>query len=127
DVGKIELKHLLQMKSTKRAPGAGYKRGDFEFGKYSYSTDEYGWEEPLDDRKLKIYRDLLDAEAVHAQRAEDFVLREYERDCAAAVHDTGTWTGQSLTKAITNEWDDHEQATPIDDVHTAKEAVITNS
>ena len=127
DVGKIPLKELLQMKSTKRSPGSGYKRGDFEMDKYSYSTDEYGWEEPLDDRSIAIYRDIIDAEAIHADRAEDFVLQEYERDVATAVFDTAVWTGAPLTTAIVNEWDDHANATPIADVHAAKEKVVLGS
>lgn len=127
DVGKLPLEQLLQSKSTKRAAGAGYKRGDFEFSKFNYSTEEYGWEEPLDDRTLAIFGDLIDAEEVHAMRAADFVLQEYERDCATALYDTAVWTGGALTTAITNEWDDHTNATPIDDIIAAREKVVSGS
>ena len=127
DVGKIPLKQLLQQQNTKRAAGSGYRRGDFEFDKYTYATDEYGWEEPLDDRQLAIYADMLDAEQIHADRAAGFVCDQYERDVAAAVYDTAVWTGADLTTALTNEWDDHVNATPIDDVFAAKEAVRAGS
>lgn len=127
DLGKIPLRELLQIHKTKRAPGSGYRRGDFEFETWTYKTAEYGWEEPLDDRTLAIYHDMLDAEEIHSQRAMQFVLDEYERDVATAVHDTAVWTGADLTTALSNEWDDHENATPIDDVHSAMEKVTIKS
>lgn len=127
NIGKIPIEKLLSRRSTKRAPGAGYNRGDFEFTTYSYSVQEYGAEEPMDDARIAIYRDIIDAEAVHSERAQDAVLAEYERDCAAALYDTATWTGSALTTAINNEWDDHANATPIDDVRAAKEAVRAGS
>ncbi|KPK71189.1 MAG: hypothetical protein AMJ84_06500 [Acidithiobacillales bacterium SM23_46] len=127
DVGKIPIEALLSTKRDSRAPSAAYRRGDFEFTKFSYATDEHGWEEPMDDRKLAMYRDLLDAEAIHAQRATDFVLRNVEIDVAAALYDTDVWTGDTLTTVITNEWDDHTNAVPRDDVFAAKEKVLVGS
>ena len=127
DIGKIPLEALLQDKETARAAGAGYKGGDFEFAKFSYSTTEHGWKEPLDDRTLKIFRDILDAENIHAQRAVDFVLRRYERAVAAAVYDTAVWTGAALTTTLTNEWDDATNATPINDIEAAKRKVRDGS
>jgi hypothetical protein len=123
DIGKIPLEQLLQEHNTRRAPGGGYRRGEFEFTKYNYATEEYGWEEPLDDRTLKIFADHLDAESIKSQRAIDFVLGEYERDVSDAVMNTTTWTGAALTTAITNEWDDHTNGVPIDDIHSAVEKV----
>lgn len=124
DVGKIPIEALLLTKSDDRAPGAGYRRGDFEFTKFSYATDEHGWEEPLDDRTLAVFRDLIDAETIHAQRAVDFVLRNYEIACAALLYDTAVWTGAALATAITHEWDDHANAVPVDDVEAARLKVI---
>jgi len=129
DVGKIPLEALLQTHDTNRAPGAGYRRGDFEMSKFSYATDEYGWEEALDDRTLRVFADLLDAEAVHAQRAMDFVMRNFEIAVAAALYDVNTWTGAALTTAITNEWDENHvsDAIPIQDVEGAKQKVRDGS
>lgn len=124
DVGKIPIEALLLTRSDDRAPGAGYRRGDFEFTKFSYATDEHGWEETLDDRKLAMFRDMIDAENIHSQRAVDFLLRNYEIACAAALYDTAVWTGAALTTAITHEWDDHTNAVPVDDVEAARLLVI---
>ena len=57
DVGKIPIAQLLQSHDTSRATGSGYNRGDWKFDKFSYSTSEHGWEEPLDDRNIKIFQD----------------------------------------------------------------------
>lgn len=124
DVGKIPIEALLLTRSDDRAPGAGYRRGDFEFTKFSYATDEHGWEETMDDRKIAMYRDILDAEQIHAQRAADFVCRNYEIAVAAAIYDTAVWTGAALTTGITHEWDDHTNAVPVDDVEAARLKVI---
>ena len=127
DVGKIPIEALLVTKDDTRAPGAGYRRGDFEFTKFSYATDEHGWEEPMDDRTLAMYADLLDAESIHTQRAMDMVLRNYEIAAAAAVYDTAVWTGAALTLAITEEWDTAASAVPISDVAYAKQKIRANS
>jgi len=127
DVGKVPLKQLLRSRSTARASGAGYNRSDFKFDKFAYSVLEYGAEEVLDDNQLAVYGDILDAEEIHSQRAEDAVLQEYERDVAAAVYDTGVWTGESLATSVTNEWDDYSNATPINDVMAAIEKVASGS
>lgn len=129
DIGKITLENLLTLNlgSTARAPGAGYSRTDFEFTKFSYSTEEYGKEHVFDDAQLAIFRSIIDAESVGAERATTMVLEEYERDVATAIYDTATWTGSSLTTAITNEWDDAANATPIQDVIAAREKVVSGS
>ena len=124
DAGKVPLKALLQARDTNRAPGTGYARSNFEFDKYSYETSEQGAEEVLDDRTLAMFRDLLDAETIHAERAIDAVLRKYEIQVAAALYDTAVWTGAALTTALTNEWDDASNATPIDDVEAARLKII---
>ena len=48
--GKIPIEQLLQQRETRRAPGAGYARGNFTFGTATYATEEHGAEEPVDDR-----------------------------------------------------------------------------
>ncbi len=123
DVGKIPLEALLQTHDTGRAPGAGYSRGDFEFEKFNFATDEHGWEEPMDDRQIKLFGDMFDAESVHAQRAMDFVLRNYEIAVAAAIYNTTTWTGATLTTSLTHEWDDPTNAVPIANIEAARRKV----
>jgi hypothetical protein len=128
DVGKIPPNQLISAgPDTTRASGAGYKRSDFEMDKYSYSTQEHGMESAIDDRQVAIYSGILNAEMVHAARTQNFVLEDFERACAAAVINSTTFTG-ALTGAAAAKWDTAPTtATPINDIHTAMEAVRTNS
>lgn len=110
--GIIPLDQLLESPETRRAPGASYRRGQFDFTTGTFACEEHGWEEPVDDREARMYANYFDAEMVSAQRARDIVLRNMEIRIAAAIYDTGTWT----PTAVTNEWDDVANATPITDV-----------
>lgn len=125
--GKIPLEQLLQERTTERAPGAGYARGNFTFEPSTYACVEHGAEEPIDDREAKMYREYFDAEVVSTARAFGAVLRNAEKRIADAVFNTTTWTGSSLTTAVTNEWDDATNATPIIDVEAAVAKVYDGS
>lgn len=125
--GKIPIEQLLQTRVTKRAPGAGYARGNFTFTTDSFATEEHGAEEPVDDREAELYSDFFSAEVIAAQRAMDAVLRNAEKRVADMIFNATTWNGASLTTGITNEWDDYTNATPIDDVNAAVKKVWDNS
>lgn len=125
--GKLVVEQLLHDSDTSRAPGAGYSRSKWVFGKDSYSCEEHGHEEPVDDRQAAMYRDFFDHELVSATRALDVVLRNAEKRIAAAIFDAVVWTGASLITAVTNEWDDATNATPRDDVKAAMIKVFENS
>lgn len=127
NVGKVPIEQLLQVHTTQRAPGAGYKRDTFTFTTFSYNCLEYGKEETLDDAQLAMYADIIDAETIHADRAGDAVLQEFERDVASLVFNTTTWTGATLTTAVTNEWDNFANATPVEDVQAAHQKVNESS
>jgi hypothetical protein len=132
NVGKIKIEQLLSQMDTKRSPGAGYKRSDFQFDSFSYATEEYGDEAVMDDRQVAMYADILDAETIHADRALNFVLDQYERDAASIVFNSSSQTvaGSTFTISSTNAavaWDTHASSTPIDDIINAREQVILNS
>lgn len=117
--GKIPLEQLLQNRETDRNDRGAYNRGDWTFTDVSYATTENGWEEKVDDREAKIYANYFDAEVVSTMRAVDFILRRGERRAADLLFNATTWTGAELTTAVTNEWDDPTDATPIVDVEAA--------
>ncbi len=125
--GKIPLEELLQERDTARAPGSGYARGNFKFEPATYACEEHGAEEPVDDREAKMYREYFDAEVVSTARAFGAVLRNAEKRVADAVFNTTTWTGSALTTAVTNEWDDAANATPITDVEAAIQLIYDGS
>lgn len=125
--GKIPIEQLLQIGETARNSGGGYNRGSWKFETFSYATREHGWEEPVDDRDAKRYRHFFNAEQIAAARAYGFVTRNQEQRAAAALFNASTWTGASLTTAVTNEWDDAANATPITDVEAAVRLVYAGS
>lgn len=125
--GKIPLEQLLQDRDTVRAPGSGYNRGDWKFETSTYETIENGIEEPVDDREAQMYSDYFDAEQVAATRAMRAVLESQERRVSDLVFNATTWTGASLTTAVTNEWDDATNATPIADIEAAIQKVYDGS
>ena len=125
--GKIPLEQLLQARDTKRNPGSGYSRGNWTFVSSSYSCEEHGAEEPVDDREAKMYREYFDAEVISTARAFNAVLTNAEKRVADAVFNTTTWNGASLTTGITHEWDDATNCVPLTDVEAAVQKVYDNS
>lgn len=115
---KIELAELLKKKKdAKRASGANYARDGRKGTSGSYSTDEYGAEEPVDARNAAIYGDWWDSEVLAAQGARDQVLQNLEDLVMAKV------TAVSNSAAGAAAWTTHATATPVADVMIAKKAV----
>ena len=110
--GKIPLEQLLAPGDVSRAPRSGYNRRNWKFEEDAFATREYGCEEVIDDREAAIYANYFDAELIARDRALDRVLLEHETLVANSVFDAGTYT----PTAVTNEWDDWDNATPINDV-----------
>lgn len=117
--GKIPIEQLLQNRDTARAPGSGYSRGKFKFQAATYATEEQGAEEPVDDREAQMYKEYFTAEEVSMLRAYDAVLRNAEVRVAGTLFNAGTFT----PTAVTNEWDDGANATPLLDVEASVQRV----
>jgi len=123
DYPKIPIESILKMPpSIKRAPRGNYQRGDYEFETGTYSCEEYGWEEPLDDSERKLYKRFFDAEEVATLRATDVVLRHREKRVADAVQSTGNITN---TGNVSTEWSTAATCTPKADVKDAKNTLRT--
>lgn len=120
--GRIPLEQLLAMADTERAPGSGYKRGEFTFTPASYATKEQGWEEPIDDREAQMYADYFDAEVIATARAMRRVMENGERRVAGKVFNTTTYT----PTAVANGWNT-TNGTPIDDVEAKIQNVYDDS
>lgn len=117
--GRIPLAQLLKNADVKRTSRSGYSRGDWEFQDENFATKEYGFEEPVDQRDVRLYANFFDAEMVSAELARDTVLREAEKRIAAAIFNTTVWAGAGLTTAVGTEWSVFATATPINDVEAA--------
>jgi hypothetical protein len=125
--GKVPLNALLQEVDTKRSSGGNYNRGSWQFDRFTYATQENGWEEPVDERDEKRYRELLQIEQIAFQRATGFVMKNHEIRVADLVFNATTWNGAALTTGITHEWDDAVNATPIVNVEAARLKVYEGS
>lgn len=125
--GKVPLESLLFDADTSRASGSDYNRGNWTFDKFQYATSENGWEEPIDERDEKRYREILQVDLVAFARATSVIMRNQEKRVADLLFNTTTWNGASLTTSVSNEWDDSDNATPIDDVEGAVKKVYEGS
>ena len=125
--GRVPLEALLFNGDTARNSGSAYNRGSWKFERFAYATQENGWEEPVDARDEKRYRELLQVDRVANARAQGIVARNQEKRVADLVFNASTWTGASLTTGVTNEWDDAVNCTPITDVEAAVKKVYENS
>jgi hypothetical protein len=112
--GKIPIAQLLKRANVKRGAKGDYNRIDWSFSKDTYATDEYGLEGPVDQNMARKYANYVDAEAATARLVLHMVLLEAE----VRVKDL-LFPGSYSPTAITNEWDDVANATPIDDVEAA--------
>lgn len=110
---------MLKIPTTKRAMRGGYPSGDWEFEMGFYKTSENGWEEFVDDRERSLYASLFDAEVVATRRATKIIDLAQEQRIAAKIFNSTNFTAHS----VTNEWDDADNATPVDDVNTGINAV----
>lgn len=125
--GKIPLRELLKEADTRRNDRGTYNRGTMRFDKFTYATEENGWEEVIDSREMKRYQFLIDAEQVAAMRALDIVLRNQEKRVASLLFNTSTWTGASLATSVSQEWDKPSNGLPITDVEAAVKKVYEGS
>ncbi len=116
----IPIEALLKLKpSIKRAPRAGYPRGDYKFETGTYKCHEYGWEEPVDEVEAKLYARFFDAEQVATMRAMDTLLRHQEKRMADALFNTANFANS----AVSVRWSTPATATPRADVKVAKAAM----
>lgn len=125
--GKIPIEELLKQPETKRAPRSGYSRSNWKFTTDSFATAEYGIEEPVDDREAKIYANYFDAEVKARNRAMRQISEATERAVSDAVFNTTTFTGSSLTTAVSTPWSTAASATPVADVEAAVLKVYDNT
>jgi hypothetical protein len=125
--GKVPLESLLFTGDTARTSKSNYNRGSYKFERFQFATKENGWEEPIDERDEKRYRYLLQVDRIANARAAGVVARNQEQRVADLVFNTTTWTGASLTTAITHEWDDAVNAVPITNVEAAVQKVYDAS
>lgn len=116
---KVLIEQLLNSaRKVRRAPGGGYARNETQFTQDSYSTEERGVEELLDDRDRAVFAYTgIQFEQLAADRAVADLLRDLEVEIQTILQDSGTYS----SAGVTTEWDTHASAVPIADVAAARE------
>lgn len=117
--GVIPLEEMLKRKDTRRAPGAEYARIEGKFETKTFTCEEHGIEEAVDDRESKMYQDYFDSELLAARRAQELVVSNFERRIVTLADAV---TGAAAAAA----WNLPATATPIVDVRTAVLAMAAN-
>ena len=119
DYPTIPIEAILKLQSTKRTALGTYPRSAYEFETGTYSCEENGWEEKVDDVEARLYRRFFDAEEVAAQRAVDIILRGQEKRISSMLFNTSNLS----YSAVSTEWSTAATCTPRSDVNTAKQAM----
>lgn len=109
---------LAPIANTRRATRSGYQRRSSEFETDSYSTEDHGIEEIVDDREVEMYGEI-DSEAIARDRAVHAVLDRLEQDIADAVFNTTIWSGAALATTAST-WSTASSGVPITDIDAAK-------
>jgi hypothetical protein len=99
-----------------RAPAAGYERSDSTFEETTYTTKEYGLEEPTDDSEAARYSQVMDYEREVSELLTYRLMRLHEKRVAAKVFNTTTFSG--FTGAVSDEWSG-TTSTPYNDINDA--------
>jgi len=122
---KITRESLLRLSAMKRQANSSYARDDYSAEDSSFSCEEYGIEESVGDDTLARYANDFDAAATASQLTARRVLAAQEQRVASAVFNTSTWTGSSLYTDISTTWATIATSTPVADIRSAQEAVMT--
>lgn len=116
---EIPLSELMRHSQTgSRANGAGYWRDVATFTTGTYGTQEYGFEELVDNRSARQYANYLKAEQFAMDRALNKLLVRQEMRIAAKF-DSTAYTSAGMVQAKGNGQWDAAASTPIADVEAA--------
>lgn len=110
---RITVESFLKVQKTSRAPRGSYNRSDYTFKKDTYSCEENGFEELLDDSERTLYGDAqIDAETIAVLRALNVVLTNQEIRIIAKLLNTGSITNS----AAAIPWSTYATAVPRENV-----------
>ena len=92
---------LKREANIKRAPGANFARGELGYEWDNYSTEEYGFEIPLDGVSKKKADAYFDSAAITARMAKRKLLLDREIRVATALFNASTFDANNSLTAYT--------------------------
>jgi hypothetical protein len=113
DYPVIPIESILKLPDTRRAARGTYNRSDYNFETGTYSCDEYGWEELVDDKEKKLYQRFFAAEAAATERSVDHIMRSQELRISSMLFNTSNLANAAVAVA----WSTPGTATPRVDVN----------
>ena len=120
----IKKDQLSKIVDVRRGPEGNYNRRTTQFTKDNFVTEEYGIEELVDAVERSLYEDDIDADEAAVEACTLNILNAQEKRIATKLQNTTTFAG--YTSALTHEWDDATNATPLADVLAIKAKIRTN-
>lgn len=121
----ITRETLLQDAAALREARGNYNRVNLGAKDKSFSCEEFGLEQVVDDVERALYASDFDAEDAATKITARALMLQYEKRVAAAVFNTTTWTGASLFTDVSGApWDTAGSAV-IAPTIAAKEKVRT--
>lgn len=121
----IPMEAFLNTEDDLVADDGAYGRNNWQYETGRYSTNDRGLEEGLPDKQRKKFdkRTMGSSERIVMKRLVYRIMRSREKRVADMVFNASNFTANALT----NEWDDATNATPVTDVQTAQLAVYLAS
>ena len=113
----------MKIPTTERAPDGSFTRGDWKWSKNEYTTDEFGYEIPIDNVSQMIYEDYINQEQVSSESAKLGVIMAREGRVIDKFLDTTVWTGADKLHTITDEVDDQTNCDIFGEIETAAKKV----
>lgn len=107
--------------SIRRAPSSPYPRQTMQLSGDSYSCQNYGVEEPVDDEERAKYGSAVDADNAAVRRGVNTILVNHEM----RVRDKIAGSTAIPTSSPGTQWD-LEGSNPIQDVRAMREAIHSN-
>ena len=105
--------------NIRRAPGAPYARTTTKLSSDLYGTQEYGVENPVDDRTRRKYAKAINADKAAVMKGSATIMINHELRVKAAV-----MAGGVSHAAVTTQWD-LPNSNPVTDVNMAREFIST--
>lgn len=120
----IPIKGMLGVGDTARAPRTEYNTGEYEFSFKSYTCEDHGWVELLDDVEAKVYKRYVRGEIVATKRGIDRILRSQEKRISSIVMNEDFAIETLPAKHL---WTDIQGSDPKADVKIAKQVMRDTS
>jgi hypothetical protein len=121
----ITRESLLQDSDALREARGHYNRVNTGAKDKSFSCEEFGLEQVVDDVERSLYASDFDAEDAATKITAQALMIQYEKRVAAAVFNTTTWTGASLFTDVSGAPWDTAGSVVIAPTLAAKEKVRT--